>query len=162
MLLSDYFPAAEIQAIEQSGSFKFHAMGDSGKGTPDQNDVADAMSLDVNRNAPAAGPSLLLHLGDILYDSDKRAHYANRFYRPNAHYQNLIFGIPGNHDGEVRSALDHFSLEAYIENFCQPAGHQPPLAIEAGRAMPHQPGPTGASPARSWISSGSTVTRRKT
>jgi hypothetical protein len=98
------------------------------------------MSRDVNTAKPELGPAFLLHLGDILYGPDKRANYAGRFYRPNDNYHNLIFAIPGNHDGEMRSSLDKSSLEAYFENFCQPPGKQPPLGVQFGRAMPNQPG----------------------
>jgi hypothetical protein len=140
MVLADFFPPAEIQAIQQHGSISFHAFGDSGVGTAEQHAVADAMARDVDRQRPERGPAFLLHLGDILYGNDKMARYANRFYRPNDQYPNLIFGIPGNHDGEVRSELDHSSLEAYFANFCQPRGTQPPMAVSFGRAMPNQLG----------------------
>lgn len=138
--LADYFPTASINAIETHGAIAFHALGDSGVGTPDQHDVADAMSRDVNIEQPEQGTAFLLHLGDILYGPEKLANYAGRFYRPNQNYHNLIFAIPGNHDGEVRSAAEHSSLEAYFENFCQPAGKQPPMGVQFGRAMPNQPG----------------------
>src|SRR5262245_24363684 len=42
--LSDYFPTQSINAISAHGSISFHALGDSGVGTPEQHDVADAMS----------------------------------------------------------------------------------------------------------------------
>ncbi len=108
--------------------------------TTAQHEVADAMSRDIDHQHPERGPAFLLHLGDILYGSDKKAGYANRFYRPNDNYHNFIFAIPGNHDGEMRSVLDASSLEAYFINFCQPAGQQPPLAQTFGVTMPHQPG----------------------
>lgn len=138
--LADFFPAQSIQEIEAHGALSFHAMGDSGVGTAEQHMVADAMSRDIDVTRPEAGPAFLLHLGDILYGPDKLATYAGRFYRPNDNYHNLIFGIPGNHDGEVHSKQDHFSLEAYLENFCQPPGHQPAMGVQFGRAMPNQPG----------------------
>jgi hypothetical protein len=115
-------------------------MGDSGVGTHDQHMVADAMSRDIDTAHPEKGPSFLLNLGDIIYGPDKKAGYANKFYRPNENYHNLVFGVPGNHDGEVRSTLDKSSLEAFLLNFCQPKGQQPPLGKSFGCRMPNQPG----------------------
>jgi len=45
MALADFFPANDIQAINDAGSLSFHAMGDSGVGSPEQHDVADAMCV---------------------------------------------------------------------------------------------------------------------
>jgi hypothetical protein len=140
MALADFFPAQEIQAIQHHGSISFHAFGDSGVGTSEQHAIADAMSRDVNRAHPELGPALLLHLGDIIYGPDKLATYANKFYRPNQNYHNLIFAIPGNHDGEMHGEQDRPSLGAYFENFCQPKGKQPPLGVSSGCVMPNQPG----------------------
>ena len=140
MALADFYPAQSMKDIENFGSISFHAFGDSGSGTPAQHAVADAMSRDIDHAKPQRGPSFLLNLGDIVYGPDKMAGYANKFYRPNENYHNLIFAIPGNHDGEMRSALDKSSLEAYFENFCQPKGKQPPLGISFGCSMPNQPG----------------------
>jgi hypothetical protein len=140
MALSDFFSAKDIQAISDFGSLSFHAMGDSGVGSPEQHAIADAMSRDINVSHPEQGPAFLLHLGDIIYGQNKKAEYANRFYRPDDNYHNLIFGIPGNHDGEVRSTLDSPSLSAFLENFCQPAGEQPPMAKSFGCIMPNEPG----------------------
>jgi hypothetical protein len=61
--------------------------------------------------------------------------YDARFYKPNRDYRNLIFAIPGNHDGEILSPTDNTTLEAYLANFCQPT----PGVID-GRPMPNQPG----------------------
>jgi hypothetical protein len=140
MALDDFFPQQAIRDIQQHGSITFQALGDSGVGSPEQHATADAMSRDINPDHHELGPAFLLHLGDIIYGPDKLAEYANRFYRPNDNYRNLIFAIPGNHDGEMRSDQDHSSLEAYFENFCQPKPKQPPLGVSTGRAMPNQPG----------------------
>jgi hypothetical protein len=140
MTLADIFPTKEIQAIRKHGAISLHAFGDSGVGTPEQHEVADAMSLDVNHDQPELGPAFLLHLGDIIYGNNKLPRYANNFYRPNDNYHNLIFAIPGNHDGEARTPQDDPSLSAYFASFCQPTDHQPPLAVSSGRVMPNQPG----------------------
>jgi hypothetical protein len=140
MSLSGFFSTQDIKAIQNFGSLSFHAMGDSGVGGDNQHAVADAMSRDINSAHPEQGPAFLLNLGDIVYGPNKKAEYANRFYRPNENYHNLIFGIPGNHDGEVRSNVDAPSLSAYLDNFCQPPGQQPSMAKSFGCVMPNQPG----------------------
>ena len=140
MALADFFPAQSIKDIVDHGEISFQAMGDSGVGTHEQRMVADAMSRDIDKTNPYKGASFLLNLGDIIYGPDKKAGYANKFYRANENYHNLIFGIPGNHDGEMRSALDKSSLEAFFLNFCQPKGGQPPLGQSFGCRMPNQPG----------------------
>jgi hypothetical protein len=138
--LADFFPQAEITAIQKHGSISFHAIGDSGVGTQDQNDVANAMAGEVNMAHPELGPAFLLHLGDVLYGNFKIGGYVNKFYRPYHSYHNLIFGIPGNHDGEVRVDADNPSLAAFLENFCQPKPKQPPNGVALGKLMPNQPG----------------------
>jgi hypothetical protein len=140
LALADYFPQSEIAAITAHGSISFHALGDSGVGTQDQNDVADVMAAEVNKNQPELGPAFLLHLGDIIYGNDKIGGYVNKFYRPYASYHNWIFGIPGNHDGEVRVSADSPSLAAFLANFCQPSPKQPPNGVALGKLMPNQPG----------------------
>jgi len=140
MNLGEFFPASAIKDIQNHGSISFHAMGDSGVGTQEQHAVADAMSKDIDTAHHERGPAFLLHLGDIVYGPDKLAGYANKFYRPNGNYQNLVFAIPGNHDGEMRSAHDTSSLQAYFANFCQPKGKQPALGSTFGRAMVNQTG----------------------
>jgi hypothetical protein len=140
MALADFFPGADISAIETHGSISFHALGDSGVGTQDQLDVADVMAAEVNKDHPELGPAFLLHLGDILYGNFKIGGYVNKFYRPYRSYHNLIFGIPGNHDGEVRVEADKPSLAAFLENFCQPSPKQPPNGVALGKLMPNQPG----------------------
>ncbi len=140
MSLGDYFPKQAIKDFAQHGSISFHAFGDSGVGTQEQNDVANAMSKDVDPDHHERSPAFLLHLGDIIYGPNKRAAYANRFYRPNENYHNLVFAIPGNHDGEVRQAADGPSLSAFLDSFCQPKGKQPAMGVSFGRAMPNQPG----------------------
>src|SRR5262249_51217678 len=82
------------------------------------------------------------HLGDVLYGTDKEAHYSDRFYRPYRHYPGKIIAIAGNHDGEVRSQVDAPSLSGFRANFCQPSPGVPSAASSVGiyREMPAQPG----------------------
>jgi hypothetical protein len=140
MALADFYPQADIKAIQTHGSITFHAIGDSGVGTQEQINVADAMAAEVKQDHPELGPAFLLHLGDIIYGNFKIGGYVNKFYRPYSSYHNLIVGIPGNHDGEVRVDADKPSLAAFLENFCQPSPKQPPNATSLGKLMPNQPG----------------------
>jgi hypothetical protein len=133
--LADVISAQAAQEIQAHGTLSFHAAGDSGRGAnTEQQDVAVAMARDVDVNNPAASPAFFLNLGDIIYGPDKSSHYPDKFYRPYADYHNAILAIPGNHDGDIDK------LQAYLDNFCQPPGTQPPLAAHFQRFMPNQPG----------------------
>jgi predicted phosphodiesterase len=141
MDLTTFFGAAAIKRIVSSGQIVFHAMGDSGVGTADQQDVAEAMARDINNTSHELGPSFMVHLGDVMYGPSKLADYSDKFYRVYDHYDRLIFAVPGNHDGEVFPSTDPVTLAAFETNFCAPAGSQPPLASQMGMLMPNQPGP---------------------
>src|SRR5262249_36495244 len=105
-------------------------------------EVSDAMAGDYTPTGGGVNPAFLFHLGDIIYGVDKEAHYSDRFYRPYRHYPGKILGIPGNHDGEVRSDADDPSLTGFKKNFCQPAAGVPEAASSVGifREMVAQPG----------------------
>jgi predicted phosphodiesterase len=141
MALADFFGDAAIKKINSFGKIIFHAMGDSGVNTAEQESVARAMSRDINNQDHEQGPSFMLHLGDIIYGPNKEASYADRFYRMYDEYNRLIFAIPGNHDGEVLPNTDPATLSAFSTNFCAPRGEQPPMAKQFGILMPNQPGP---------------------
>jgi Calcineurin-like phosphoesterase len=146
--LADLVGAAEIAAIQKTGVMQFQATGDAGVGiNTNQPKVAEALARDIDVNQPANGPVFFLNLGDVIYGNGKSALYANRFYRPNMPYlkpapgfEGIILAIPGNHDGEVRDPADNPSLIAFQENFVQPLGSQPPMAISFGVKMINQPG----------------------
>ena len=141
MQLADYFRDSDIAAINRYGSISFHALGDSGVGTNAQLQVAEAMTAEIDTKHSEKCPAFLLHLGDILYGQFKSTGYVNKFYRPYSAYDNYIFGIPGNHDGEIRdNPADSPSLAAFLENFCQPIGGVPPQAGDFNTKMPHHPG----------------------
>lgn len=149
MDFADLVGKKEIQSILKKKRLEFVATGDTGRGiNSKQEEVIEAMSKDQNPDAPASGCVFFLNLGDIIYGPNKSANYANRFYRPNkqwmqpkAGFEGIVFGIPGNHDGEVRDPADAPSLSAFTDNFCQPVGSQAPMAATFGVQMPHQPGP---------------------
>lgn len=146
MELVDLVGKVEVKAIIASKSIEFLATGDTGRGLhTEQETVVDAMARDVDVHKPAAGPTFLCHLGDIIYGPDKSPNYANKFYRPNQAwlqpaegFKGIILGIPGNHDGELRDPRDIKSLNAFLENFC--TAH-PPMAASFNAVMPNQPGP---------------------
>jgi predicted phosphodiesterase len=139
--LQSFFGDSAIKNIQSHGEIIFHAVGDSGVGTSEQESVARAMARDVNNEHHELGPSFLLHLGDIIYGPNKIANYADRFYRIYDEYNRLVFAIPGNHDGEVLPNTDPNTLEAFQQNFCAAPGSQPPMAKKFGILMPTQPGP---------------------
>jgi Calcineurin-like phosphoesterase len=148
MQLADLVGTAEVTSIQNAGVMQFHATGDTGVGlNSNQPQVAEALSRDVDVNQPANGPVFFLNLGDVIYGNGKSALYANRFYRPNmpylkpaAGFEGIILAIPGNHDGEVRDPADSPSLSAFVENFVQPLGSQPPMAKSFAIKMVNQPG----------------------
>ncbi|HEY3862431.1 MAG TPA: metallophosphoesterase [Verrucomicrobiae bacterium] len=141
MNLQDFFGQAAINTITASGKLIFHSMGDSGVGGAAQEAVAEALALDINNQNHELGASFLLHLGDVMYGPNKEANYLDKFYRVYDHYDRLVFAIPGNHDGEILAKTDLTTLAAFKENFCAPAGTQPPVAKQYGVLMPNQPGP---------------------
>ncbi|HWX20685.1 MAG TPA: metallophosphoesterase [Candidatus Binatia bacterium] len=141
MDLLTFFGAPAIQRVVASGQLIFHAVGDTGVGTIEQENVAAAMARDINNVNHELGPSFMVHLGDVLYGPNKDANYADRFYRIYDHYDRLIFAVPGNHDGEVFPSTDPATLAAFRTNFCAPTAAQPPMAGQFGLLMPTQPGP---------------------
>jgi predicted phosphodiesterase len=141
MDLEQFFGKDAIDRIDKSGQIIFHVMGDSGTGSKEQEAVAEAMARDVDQTNHEAGPSFMVHVGDVMYGPNKDANYADRFYRMYGHYDRLIFAVPGNHDGEVSPTTDPTTLAAFNANFCAPSGSQPPMAKQFGVLMPNQPGP---------------------
>lgn len=121
MDLQNFFGAAATGQVTGSGQIIFHMMGDSGVGPSNQEEVANAMALDINNTNHELGPSFMVHLGDVMYNPNKLADYADRFYRVYDQYDRLIFAIPGNHDGEVLPSTDPVTLAAFQENFCAAA-----------------------------------------
>jgi hypothetical protein len=108
-------------------------LGDSGVGQAHEAElVSDEMATDFNPAAGGLNPAFLFHLGDVIYGPDKAAHYADRFYRPYRHYPGKILASPGNHDGEVTSAVDSPSLKDFQANFCAAKAVVPPPAAGTG------------------------------
>lgn len=141
MTLAEIVGTTAAAVIEKTGQLQFHAVGDTGRGPHSaQQDVAQAMTRDINKTQHHRSPAFLLHLGDVIYGDGKEDLYDDEFYRPYADYPNKIIAIPGNHDGEQGVTKDKVSLKAFRENFCAPAGEEPPLARTFGCQMVKQPG----------------------
>jgi Calcineurin-like phosphoesterase len=143
MTLAEVIGDAGASEIEAIGEIRFHALGDSGNGNATEAEqVSEEMSGDYTPTGGGVNPAFMLHLGDVVYGPGKEAHYTNRFFSPYRHYPGKIVAIPGNHDGEVRSAADSPSLSAFQTNFCMPQPGVPEAASAAGiyREMPAQPG----------------------
>jgi Calcineurin-like phosphoesterase len=143
MTLDGLIGADGAKEIDQVGEIRFHALGDSGVGSAQEaENVAGEMATDYAAGAGGLNPAFLLHLGDVIYGPDKAAHYGDRFYRPYRHYPGKIIAIPGNHDGEEKSAVDTPSLKDFQANFCAPNAVVPKAAADSGiyRETMTQPG----------------------
>jgi hypothetical protein len=140
MTLADIVGAQGALDIAQSGTIRFHAVGDTGKGTNSpQGDVAEAMAKDFDINRPAQSPAFFLHLGDVIYGTNKDQQYRPEFYEPYMHYPGKVIAIPGNHDGEVFQTTDPTSLRAFLANFCATTPTVPPIAGTIFRETMTQP-----------------------
>lgn len=140
MTLADIIGAQGSQEIENSGSIRFHAVGDTGRSVNSpQGDVADAMTSDFNVSKPAASPAFFFHLGDVIYGPHKDQQYRPEFYEPYVHYPGKIIAIPGNHDGEVFPQTDPKTLNAFLANFCASSQKVPPIAGTIYRETMNQP-----------------------
>jgi hypothetical protein len=144
LALADIIGASGVQEIEGIGELRFHTLGDSGVGHADDAEhVADDMATDYHPDAGGLNPAFLFHLGDVIYGPGKADHYGERFYRPYRHYPGKIIAIPGNHDGEAKSAADEPSLSAFLANFCTEKPVVPTQASGSGifRETMTLPGP---------------------
>jgi calcineurin-like phosphoesterase family protein len=143
MTLDELIGADGVREIEQDGEIRFHALGDSGVGQAQEaENISDEMATDYKAGAGGLNPAFLFHLGDVIYGPDKAAHYGDRFYRPYRHYPGKVIAIPGNHDGEVKTAADSPSLKDFEANFCADKSVVPPQAADSGiyRETMTQPG----------------------
>jgi hypothetical protein len=141
MALADIIGTQGSQSIENSGSIRFHAVGDTGRGANSpQGDVADAMTTDFNVNSPQTSPAFFFHLGDVIYGVNKDQQYRPEFYEPYVHYPGKIIAIAGNHDGEVFPKTDPNTLNAFLANFCAPSQKVPAIAGTIFRETMNQPG----------------------
>jgi hypothetical protein len=141
MNLADIIGAQGSQEVQSSGSIRFHAAGDTGRGMDSpQGDVAEAMVTDFDISKPGASPAFFFHLGDVIYGPHKDQQYRPEFYEPYVHYPGKIIAIPGNHDGEVFAQTDPKTLNAFLANFCAPSQKVPAIAGTIYRETMNQPG----------------------
>lgn len=107
--------------IKSAGRLRFHCVGDTGgfHNSVPQRAVAAAMASELEGTQPA---SFLYHLGDVVYLHGERANYEAQFFDPYAVYQAPILAVAGNHDGDLSPGSDAAPLEAFVEQFCAPAG----------------------------------------
>ncbi len=143
MDLADIIGKDGVKEIDGIGEIRFHSVGDSGVNHAEKaEEVANEMSGDFHPSAGGLNPAFLFHLGDVVYGPDKQNHYGERFYRPYRGYPGKILAIPGNHDGEAKTAADSPSLQAFRDNFCAAKAAVPPQASGSGifRMTMTQPG----------------------
>ena len=143
MTLDDIIGAGGTQEIQQLGELRFHTLGDSGVNhATDAELIAEDMTTDFKASGGGLNPAFMFHLGDVVYGPDKESHYGERFYTPYKRYPGKIIGIPGNHDGEVKTQVDSPSLSAFLAHFCADQATVPPQASESGifRENMTQPG----------------------
>ncbi len=134
MALDEVIGPEDAEKIRACGRIVFHVVGDTGKGkhTP-QAEVVDLMRADYDPSRPIADqPAFLLHLGDVVYGTNKEDLYRDQFYRPNNKYPGQILAVPGNHDGEVNENTDPKSLFAFHQNF---VAKKPKRVAAAGSSL---------------------------
>jgi hypothetical protein len=133
---------ATVKAIAQRKQIVFHALGDTGntRSVGPQNAVTDKLVTDFQETDPAAVPSFLLHLGDIVYSFGEAQYYYDQFYEPYRDYPAPIIAIAGNHDGMVAPGSATPTLESFVANFCATAPLQTPQAGGLARTAMIQPG----------------------
>ena len=94
-----------------SGPFNFFVLGDSGWGIANQTDEQYAISLRML----AEKPSLVLHLGDLVYNpSGTFDSYQRNYFNYYAASMSSVpfFPCPGNHDYEVQNAAAYLAIHA--------------------------------------------------
>jgi hypothetical protein len=141
--LSEIIGSDGVDEIEKLGEIRFHSLGDSGVNHAEEAEkVAEDMATDLKPGAGSLNPAFLFHQGDVIYGPGKAEHYGERFYRPYRHYPGKVIAIPGNHDGETKSAADKPSLSAFRANFCAKTAAVPEQASGSGifRETMTQPG----------------------
>jgi hypothetical protein len=147
MNLDEIVGAAGAKAIADYGSIIFQAVGDTGSPDTMTEKISEAMAADYTISKPTSCPAFLFHLGDVIYYDNTDKGYLQQFYTPYKHYPGKIIAIPGNHDGEMvkydqpgqSSTGQTYSLQAFVENFCQDATGVPPAAKTIYREMIGQP-----------------------
>jgi hypothetical protein len=137
--LASVIGAAEVAAIEKAETLVVHTVGDTGGVKSPAHQEIVAMWMENDFAAPAVAPSFFYHLGDVVYFDGARNSYYDQFYDPYIHYPAPIFGIPGNHDGDVAIPPVDTSLEGFMVNFCAQQAVVTPDARDVPRPAMTQP-----------------------
>lgn len=124
------FDPKASDAAQKAGKLVFHCVGDVGgiHGTATQEAIAVAMEDQLKAAADADRPRFFYILGDVVYFNGQQTLYKTEFYEPYQYYPALIFGIPGNHDGDTNVSKGdppdtEPSLNGFFNNFCDTAPH---------------------------------------
>ena len=142
MTLEEVIGPEDVVKIRGCGRIVFHAIGDTGRGKHSaQSEIVDLMRADYDPSRPPADqPAFLLHLGDVVYGTNKEDLYRDQFYRPNNKYPGRILAVPGNHDAEINENADPKSLKAFRRNFVAKKSKRLPAAGSSLRPAMTQPG----------------------
>jgi len=136
--------AKVLSDIKNAGQVVFHALGDTGssQSAAAENVVTDKLVSDFNETDPRNVPSFCYNLGDVVYSFGEAKYYYDQFYDPYRDYPAPIFAIGGNHDGMVAPNVTTPTLQAFLENFCDPGPdfHRTPEAGGLVRTAGKQPG----------------------
>jgi len=92
---------------EGPGKFSFLVFGDSGAGTPEQSQLAALMTAEP-------GTSVVLHTGDLAYDSGTYDEFESRYFAIYASLMSRIpfFPTPGNHEYYTDRATPYLAVHA--------------------------------------------------
>lgn len=137
--LKDVLGADENARILAAGRMRLHTVGDTGNskyGADAQDSVAYHMEQQL---APTEtdGCSFFYQLGDVVYFNGERRDYEPQFYEPYLHYTAPIVAIAGNHD--AANVAGEYSLQGFVENFCDTQPRHTWMAGESNRTTMVQP-----------------------
>jgi uncharacterized protein YukJ len=99
-------------------SIAFDVIGDSGATSEKTLNAFEVKVTQlITRDAIAAPPAFLFHVGDVVYFYGEENYYYSQFYEPFKAYPAPIFAIPGNHDG-ITYDDSMISLDSFQKAFC--------------------------------------------
>lgn len=145
MDLAEVLSAERIQAIHDAGRIYMHIAGDTGGIFYPVPQTAIARQLEQQLLTSIDNKTAFLYIvGDITYYTGHSGNYYSQFYKPYQYYNNPIFAIPGNHDGESSYFIQNVlnpepSLKAFMEYFCSKTPHVPAVAGTIKRDTMTQP-----------------------
>ena len=137
--LKDLLGADENARILCAGRMRLHTVGDTGNskyGADAQDSVAYHMEQQLAQ-MDTDGCSFFYHLGDVVYFNGERRDYEPQFYEPYFHYTAPIVPIAGNHD--AANVAGEYSLQGFVENFCDTQPRHTWMAGESNRTTMVQP-----------------------